>query len=156
MKISEVRDVSPVWQQFLPIQSISQLLSFVAFYALLIGIVYLVTRNSTEPEVFGTVCTGVTVGAFPALFIALPQEFIAEFDSEFATASTLKKIDELLRFRGYKKKDDLDMTTALYISKLPAALSWKENSFFILRSEKSIIIRGPRGSVKWLRDRLIR
>ncbi|WP_371764683.1 hypothetical protein [Massilia sp.] len=154
MKISEIRDVSRVWQQFVPIQSISQLLSFIAFYALIIGVVYLITRN--EPEVFGIVCTGATVGAFPALLIALPQEFIAEFDSERATASTLKEIDELLRFRGYKTKDDLGTTTALYISKLPAALSWKENSFVILRSEKSIIVRGPKGSVKWLRDRLIR
>jgi hypothetical protein len=156
MKISEVRDLGPVWQQFVPIQSISQLLSFVAFYALIIGIVYLITSNSTEPEVFGTVCAGATVGTFPALFIALPQEFIAEFNSERAMASTLKEIDELLKFRGYKKKDDLSTAAALYISKLPAALSWKENSFFILRSEKSIIIRGPKGSVKWLRDRLIR
>jgi hypothetical protein len=68
----------------------------------------------------------------------------------------MEEIDELLRFRGYKKKDDAGTPAVVYISKLPAALSWKENSFFISRSEKSLVIRGPRGSIKWLRNRLMR
>jgi hypothetical protein len=156
MQVSEVRDVSPAWQKFVPIQSVSQLLSFSAVYALLIGVVYLLTRNSTERDVFATVCTGVTVGALPALIIALPQEFIVEFRSERAAVSALEEIDELLSFRGYKKKGDVGTAAVVYISKLPAALSWKENSFFISLSEKSIVIRGPRGSIKWLRDRLMR
>lgn len=155
MQVSEVRDVGPAWQQIVPIQSVSQLLSFSACYALLIGIVYLLTRNSTEHDVFATVCAGVTVGALPALIIALPQEFIAEFGAERAAVLALEEIDELLRFRGYKKKDDAGTAVALYISKLPAVLSWKENSFYIFRSEKSIVIRGPRGSIKWLRNRLV-
>lgn len=156
MKLSEIRDAAPAWQQFVPIQSVSQLLSISAIYALLIGIIYLFTRNSTEDEVFATICLGVTVGAFPALIAALPQEFNVELGSERAALSALDEIDELLKFRGYRKKDDMTTAPVLYTSKLPAILSWKENGFSIYHAGKSISIRGPRGSVKWLRDRLAR
>jgi hypothetical protein len=156
MKFSEIRDTGPAWQQFVPIQSVSQLLSISAIYALLISIVYLFTRHSTEHEVFATICLGVTVGAFPALIAALPQEFSVEFGSEGAALSALDEIDELLKFRGYRKKDGTSTVPVLYMSKLPAVLSWKENGFSIYHTGKSISIRGPRGSVKWLRDRLVR
>lgn len=156
MRISEIRDVCPAWQRVVPFQSLSQLLSFSAIYGAFIGIVYLIFRDSTNPNIFATVCTGVTAGAVPPLFIALPQEFIVECNSEYAAASTVKQIDELLRFRGYKRKDGPEAAAAGYISKLPALLSWKENSFSISRSETSIIVRGPKGSIKWLRDRLSR
>ncbi len=154
MKFSEIRDAGPAWQQFVPIQSASQLLSVSATYALLISIVYLFTRNSTEHDVFATVCVGVTVGAFPALIAALPQEFSVEFASERAALAALDEIDELLKFRGYKKKDDTSTVAVSYTSKLPVVLSWKENGFSICHTGTSISIRGPRGSVKWLRDRL--
>ena len=154
MKFSEIRDAGPAWQQFVPIQSVSQLLSISAIYALLISIVYLFTRNSAEHDVFATICVGVTVGAFPALIAALPQEFSVEFSSERAALSALDEIDELLKFRGYKKKDGTSTVPVVYASKLPAVLSWKENGFSIYYTGKSISIRGPRGSVKWLRDRL--
>lgn len=156
MQISEIRDVSPAWQQFVPIQSFSQLLSFSAYYALIIGVVYLLTRNSTEHDLFAITSLGATAGAFPALIITLPQEFVVEFRSEFAAVSALEEIDALLRFRGYRKKDGASTATASYISKLPAVLSWKENSFSIYRTENSMTIRGPKGSVKWLRNRLMR
>jgi hypothetical protein len=155
MKFSEIRDAGPAWQQLVPIQSVSQFLSISAIYALLISIVYLFTRNSTEHEVFATICVGVTVGAFPALIAALPQEFSVEFGSERAALSALDEIDELLKFRGYRKKDGTSTVPVLYTSKLPAVLSWKENGFCIYHTGKSISIRGPRGSVKWLRDRLV-
>ena len=156
MQVSEIRDVSPGWQQLVPIQSLSQLLSFSAFWALLIGIAYLFTRNSTDPDVFALTGLGVTAGAFPALIVTLPQEFVAELDSERTAVSVLDEIDELLQFRGYRKKDGTSTADILYTSKLPAILSWKENSFSIRRVERSIVIRGPKGSVKWLRDRLTR
>lgn len=155
MKLSEIRNVGPAWQQFVPIQSLSQLLSVSAIYALLIGIVYLLTRSSTEHGIFSITCLGVMVGSFPAMIMALPQAFSAELGSERAAASTLERIDELLKFRGYKKKDDTSAVAVLYTSKLPAVLSWKENSFSISRNGQSIAIRGPRGSINWLRDRLV-
>lgn len=156
MQVSDIRDVSPGWQQWVPIQSVSQLLSFSAFYALLIGIVYLFTKNSTDHDAFAITCLGATAGAFPALIIALPQEFVVELHAGHAAVPVLEEIDELLRFRGYKKKDGASTTAVLYTSRLPAVLSWKENSFSIYRTGKSMVIRGPRGSVAWLRDRLIR
>lgn len=155
MKFSEIRDASPAWQQFVPIQSLSQLLSFSAIYALLISIVYLFTSNSTDHEAFAFICLGVTIGACPVLITVLPQEFSAELGSEHAAVSVLEKIDELLRFRGYRKKDSASTVTIFYMSKLPAFLSWKENSFSISCAGNSLVIRGPKGSIKWLRDRLI-
>jgi hypothetical protein len=130
--------------------------SFCAYYALLIAIVYLLTRNSTDHDAFAVTCLGCTVGTFPALIIALPQAFSAEFGSERAAVAALEEIDALLRFRGYRKKDDASTAAVLYTSRLPAALSWKENSFSICLTRKSVSIRGPKGSVTWLRNRLIR
>ncbi len=87
--------------------------------------------------------------------MALPQLFRVETGSPASTDQLLLRIDELLIFRGFRQADATPDGGQRYVSKLPPWLCWRENEFSIHRQGEAVVVRGPRSSIRWLRNLLV-
>jgi hypothetical protein len=155
MKISEIENAGRQWHKYIPIQSVRQLLSISIGYAVVVGFISLVLKDSDDSVPWMYLCIGAAAGAFPALMMALQQVFHVEVNSSRSVDFLLGKIDELLIFRGYRNAG-LDSTLKTrYVSKLPAILNWNENEFAVEHQGAIVVVRGPRSSIAWLRNRLV-
>ena len=154
MKITALENVGPKWRQYTLIQSHWQLLSVAIVYSIVLVVFAVLLNISDEPGPDVLLCAGIAIGIVPSLIFALPQMFRVQTRSIEAAHFLLGRIDELLVFRGYRKTAPLSAPELRYISKLPRILSWKENEFAIEHRCETIVVRGPRGSIGWLRMKL--
>jgi hypothetical protein len=155
MKISALENVERSWNRYFPIQSLRQLASVSVFYLVTVRLLLWLLNSADESGSWAFLYVGVAAGSVPALIIALPQVFRIEAGSHRSAELILKRIDELLIFRGYRNAGSDSVSDSHYATKLPAILSWKESEFVVRRQGETIIVRGPRWSTGWLRNQLM-
>ena len=155
MKISKVHSRATLVQKLIPIQSLSQLSSYLL--ATLIGVLLFIEITSALglPAATPVILLGAFSGSSVILSMALPADLVLEFGSK----------EELSEMRGVveKKIEKLGYAGAArgfygstYVSKLPAILSWKENRLELLLEGETLTILGPVFVIRMLRSSIAR
>lgn len=140
MKVGDIKWEAGFIKRIIIFQSISQFFSFLFFLSLGIGVVWLVlfVFNFHLKLTLPVLIPSLILSMYP-VYASIPQSFIIE-GVDVGRVECVVKCD-LERF-GYIK--DIVNSGILYVSKLPAVLSWRENSIVILGVDGGVKIIAPR------------
>jgi hypothetical protein len=140
MKVTEIKsEIGPV-RRLMLVQSFGQLISFVLYFSLTSAAMIFLMRILLGTLQIGPVMLipALVVASF-SLRTALPESFVVTGGKPETLDAVLR---DRLRFFGYRRDDE--KSKIVYVSKLPAWISWKENSVRIESVEGGAKIVSPR------------